>query len=159
VVFSFYGAALLHIFVVGRVCIDMKFLHKVKGTINTATRKSQDVIEVNKINQQIKKQENELTAVFQLIGQKIFQDPEYQRAETKDYIRVQVNNAQYVQKQINELKKKVLYLKDLTKCEVCSKIVPLETKYCPDCGQNITEMVNRFLKHLAVQDSKTNLNL
>lgn len=132
----------------------MRFLNKVKGTLDIATRKSQDALEINKLNTQIKKLETDRDRLYQSIGEKVFLDPEMESQETKNHVNVQVHSIQHLQRQIEGMKSKVLLLKDLVSCDSCSQIVPITTKFCPDCGNNIAELVKRTMKNLALDDQK-----
>lgn len=134
--------------------LSMKFLNKVRGTLDTATRKSQDALEINKLNGQIKKHEGELDKLYRAVGEKIYQDPDVNRPETKNYVDVQVKNIQHVQHQIDNLQTKVHFLKDLIECDACKKILPIRTKFCPNCGRNITELAKTVSKILAIENTQ-----
>ncbi|HJV46594.1 MAG TPA: hypothetical protein VJ824_12840 [Bacillota bacterium] len=129
----------------------MRIFSKVKGTIDSATRKSQDAIEINKLNNQIKKQEQEMEKLFRLIGEKVFNDSEFRKQDTKSYVDVQIKNIQHVKNQIQSMQRKVYFLKDLIECDSCAKILPIRTKYCPDCGRNIAELAKSVAKQLATE--------
>ena len=130
----------------------MKFLNRVRGTFDTATRKSQDALEINKLNTHMKKLEEEADRLYVSIGQKIYRDPVLAKQETKNHVNTQVHSLELLNRQIHEAKRKVLFLKDLVECDSCQKIVSVSTKYCPDCGNNIAELVKKTSKYLALED-------
>ncbi|RXT08107.1 hypothetical protein [Ammoniphilus sp. CFH 90114] len=130
----------------------MRFFNKVKGTLDIATRKSQDALEINKLNTQIKKLETEAEKLYQSIGEKIFRDPIMEQDETKHHVKAQVHALTHLHRQIDEMKGKVLFLKDLVTCDSCRQIVTISTKFCPDCGNNIAELVKRTMKNLSLEE-------
>jgi len=134
----------------------MKFLNRVRGTFDAATRKSQDALEVNKLNNQIKKLEDEADKLYLSIGQKVYQDPVLAKQETKNHVNSQIYSLELLHRQIHDAKRKVLFLKDLVECDSCQKIVSVNTKYCPDCGNNITELVKKTSKFLALEEHNQN---
>lgn len=130
----------------------MRFFNKVKGTLDIATRKSQDAIEINKLNTHIKKLEADTEKLYQSIGEKVYQDPTIDKQETQNHVKAQVHSLQHLHRQINDLKTKVLLLKDLIACDSCSQINPITTKFCPDCGNNIAELLKRTMRNMAIED-------
>ncbi len=135
----------------------MKFLNKMKGTLDAATRKSQDALEVNKLNSQIKKLEGDADRLYQSIGEKVYRDPVMAKQETKNHIKSLVHALEHLHRQIQEAKRKTLFLKDLVECDSCQKVVAIQTKYCPDCGNNIIELVRKTSKTLALNNSEFEL--
>ena len=119
-----------------------------------ATRKSQDAIEINKLNGQLKKIEADADRLYQSIGEKVFRDPQIEQPETRNHIHAQVHALQHLHRHINDLKTKVLLLKDLIACDSCGQIHAISTKFCPDCGNNIADLVKTTMKNMAIEDQK-----
>ncbi|RKD26809.1 hypothetical protein BEP19_16575 [Ammoniphilus oxalaticus] len=130
----------------------MSFLNRVRGTFDAATRKSQDVIEINKLNHQIKKLEDEADGLYLSIGQKVYRDPSMLKQETKNHVDVQVHALERLHRQIHEAKRKALILKDLVECNACHKIVAVDIAFCPDCGNHIADLVKQTMKFLALEE-------
>lgn len=130
----------------------MKFLNKMKGTLDAATRKSQDALEINKLNSQIKKLEGDADKLYQSIGEKIYRDPILAKQETKNHVQAQVHALEHLHRQIQEIRRKTLFLKDLVECDSCQRVVAIQTKYCPDCGNNINDLVRKTSKTLALEN-------
>lgn len=132
----------------------MRFFNKVKGTLDMATRKSQDAIEANKMNTQLKKLEGDADRLYQSIGEKVFRDPTLEQPETQNHIQAQVHALKHLHRQMNDLKIKILLLKDLIECDSCGKVHAVTIKFCPDCGNNIADLVKRTMKNMAIEDQK-----
>ncbi|MBP1933741.1 rRNA maturation endonuclease Nob1 [Ammoniphilus resinae] len=127
-----------------------------KGTIDTATRKSHDVLEINKVNSQIKKKELQVERLYQELGEKVFKDPLLENLETQNFIEFQVKNIQFALNELQVMKSKVLYLKNHVQCDSCEKIVSIDTKFCPDCGRNIGDLLKSVTKMLALAEHNKN---
>lgn len=130
----------------------MKFLNKMKGTLDAATRKSQDAIEINKLNSHIKKLEGDADKLYQSIGEKVFRDPIMAKQETKNHVQSQVHALEHLHREIQEARRKTLFLKDLIECDSCKRVVTIRTKYCPDCGNNISDLVKKTSRILALEN-------
>ena len=131
---------------------SMGFLNRVKGTLDAATRKSQDVLEINKLNQQIKKLEEDVKELYVRIGEQVYRDPGLVKRETKIQIDSCVHTLERLHRQIQETKQKTLILKDLIECTTCEKVMSVNIKYCPECGHYMADAVQKILKSLITEE-------
>lgn len=111
----------------------MGFLDKVKGAAQDAKDKTNEIIEVNKVNKQISQQETLIADTYILMGKEIFSDF-MSGNEVSDALKEKCQGIVDAKETIEELKKKILVIKNIKICPNCKTEMSLEIAFCPKCG-------------------------
>lgn len=114
----------------------MAFLDDVKRFGKNITDKSKDVIETTKLNSQINTEKDKIKELYTKIGEEIYKA--YAAGESSEYeeLCTQIKEGEDL---INELKEKILVLKNATICSNCGAEVPKDTAFCSKCGTKTNE--------------------
>ena len=114
-------------------------LEKAKDVFETAYKKADDVVSVQKQKFDITSLENKLSKDYEALGRLCYN--EMQKGAFKD-------NQEFVAlcesisgktEQIKELKKDILKLKNKKRCPNCNGTVDKDAIYCNNCGEKIEE--------------------
>jgi len=93
----------------------MGFLDKVKGAAQDAKDKTNEIIEVNKVNRQINQQEDLITQTYSLIGKEVFSDF-MSGADLSSELKEKCEGIVAAKETVEELKKKILVIKNIKVC-------------------------------------------
>jgi len=115
-----------------------KFLADLKKTMDTAVKKSGELVEVTKLKMAIGNTQNELQAEFLKLGEIV-----YLTAKSDES---QAGNAEEIIARIDELKetlkKQEANIAELTAkkvCDVCGKLCEESAVFCSACGQKLED--------------------
>ena len=111
----------------------MGFLDKVKGAAQDAKEKTNEIIEVNKVNKQIGQQEDSIKEAYVLMGKQVYSDFTNGEELTPE-LKEKCEGIVSAKETIDELKNKILILKNIKVCPSCKTEMPLDIAFCPKCG-------------------------
>lgn len=107
--------------------------HLEDGVSNVAY-KSENLIEISKLNMAISSDEKLINEIYLKLGKKVFKD--YKDNKILDNSLVEkCEEIEEINKDIASLKKKVLKLKDKKQCKKCGETMEKEADFCPKCGK------------------------
>lgn len=126
----------------------MSFFDKMKKGVSDAGSKAKSLVEVNKFRLNIQSLESEIQDRFKRIGQAIYQstteemgsEPEFDQKTNSSIVQL-CQEIRFRQQEIAEWNKKILELNNQKSCSTCSRLNPLEVKYCSECGHEFTQVV------------------
>lgn len=102
-------------------------------TYIAAKDKSGKLIEEAKIKIKISENEKEIIEIFEGIGISVYD--RYKNGEKTDGIfSKELKKVDKINKEIAEMETKILYLKNLRKCDSCSGTISMDDKFCTLCG-------------------------
>lgn len=117
------------------------FLKKIKLGAEEVGKKAQQTFEVNRLKAQIKEKQKEIEKRYTQIGREVYQAI---KAEDEDRAKGDVEllsrQIRRLEEEIKEMNDKILELNSEKNCP-CGNIVPVETRYCPNCGHKFEEPV------------------
>ncbi|MEG0873332.1 MAG: zinc ribbon domain-containing protein [Clostridia bacterium] len=103
-------------------------------TYNTVADKSGKLIEETKLKFNVNDKELEIDEIYQIMGKTVYDA--YKAGD--DVGKVFTKECKKVDKElkeINEMKKKILYNKDLRECFNCGEIIAVNSTFCQNCGE------------------------
>lgn len=103
-------------------------------TYKTVADKSSKLIEEGKLRSEVSDKQEELEKEYKFIGESIYN----MYCDGKDVDNTFAKNYKKIEKlksDIEDLKTKILYNKDLRKCPNCGGTIKLDSEYCQNCGQ------------------------
>ncbi|ADQ41772.1 hypothetical protein Calkr_2322 [Caldicellulosiruptor acetigenus I77R1B] len=107
---------------------------KITNVANSAIKKSNDLVEVTKINLKINSLESEIEELYKKIGMDVFQkymngidELQLKYEQECDLIKTKYD-------EIMKLKQKAALLKGFKFCQKCNSEIEAEYVYCPKCG-------------------------
>lgn len=116
------------------------FTKKVASTAKAAAKKSSELVEVTKLNMSIGTEEENIKKIYTEIGKAVYE--KYAKGEAIDNIFIgQCERIVEIEKNIEEMKKKILDMKNTKLCPNCSAELEKDVAFCPKCGakQDIPE--------------------
>lgn len=102
-------------------------------TYKTVADKSNKIVEEAKLKIKVSDTEEEITAMLQEMGIKVYEKYKSGAAVDKELAK-DCKAIEKLYKEIEKLDIKSLYLKDLRICEECGETIGIENKFCPTCG-------------------------
>lgn len=109
---------------------------KVATAAKTVTKKSEDVVELTKLNMTIGNEEDKIKRLLYEIGSELYRG--YASGNTLEGIYdKQCEEVKQLEENISLLRERVLELKGSKTCTACKSIVALDVNYCPHCGQKL----------------------
>jgi ribosomal protein L40E len=96
--------------------------------------KSENFVEVSKLNMAISSEEKMVEDIYAKIGKKIYEDYKEKKISDKGLID-KCEEIDEIQKDINSLRKKLLKLKDKKACKKCGAEMDRGAVFCPKCGK------------------------
>lgn len=109
---------------------------KLAGTARAAVNASREMIEVSKLNTAIKSEEYRIKEIMYDIGREIYETYKDEKP-VSDKLRSKCDDIMECEKKIEELKLKILEIKNLKSCVECGTRIPLDYIYCPKCGAKV----------------------
>jgi len=103
-----------------------------EGAANAA-KKSGNLVELTKLNMAISGEEDKIKALFTELGEAL-QDKHEKGEEVSEELLKTCKKIDEIKANIEELKKKIVDLKDVVLCPGCGTELPQETLFCPKCG-------------------------
>lgn len=109
----------------------MAFFDEVKKLSKNVADKGKDLVEVTKLNSQVSTEQAKIAEIFGKIGAQVYEN--YKAGNDSGFGEFCAQIAE-VEVKINELKSKVMEIKESAKCPQCGAEVAKETAFCPKCG-------------------------
>ena len=106
---------------------------RVTDTAKAAAKKSGDIVEVTKLNMSIGTEEDKIETVYTEIGKAVY-DIYTKGEDVGEEFRDLCEKIRTHQKNIEEIKQKILELKNVKLCPSCSTELELDIAFCPKCG-------------------------
>lgn len=114
--------------------ISKKVGDTASNTYNTVADKSGKLIEETKLKIAISDKETDIDEIYEEIGKAVYNAYKLGEDVGKEFTK-QGKKIDKLNEEIAEMNKKILFNKNLRKCESCGEIVPLESKFCTNCGE------------------------
>ncbi len=122
----------------------MEFTDKVKdvskkvgdvaaSTYKTVADKSNQMIKNAKLKMQISEIEEEIALMYSDFGKRIYKS--YEEGIVVEGFEKECKKIEKMFKEIDTLETKGLQNKNLRKCAGCGETIPLDSKFCPTCGE------------------------
>ncbi len=112
----------------------MAFFDDVKKLGKNVAEKGKDAIEITKLNSQISSEKDKMKDLYSKIGEQVFINFKNGNDQGFGEWCVQI---QELEAKVEELKNKVMEIKDSSKCPACGAEVSKETAFCPKCGAKV----------------------
>ncbi|MHB1392121.1 MAG: hypothetical protein ACYCYE_03415 [Clostridia bacterium] len=109
---------------------------KITETAKTVTRKSEDIVEVTKLNLTIGSEEDKIKRMLYEIGSELYRNFTDGKP-IENYFDSKCNEVKQIEENIKTLKERILLLKGNKTCKTCNSVVDLEVNYCPNCGEKL----------------------
>ncbi len=120
----------------------MSFFNKLKEGASKAADKAKDSVEVVRLTSQISAKRKDIEKVYLHIGETVFKahqsNQSDDRSDLTEYIQNSSNIILMLEAEITELEAKIKAIKDEKDC-VCGQVIPLDSKFCPHCGNRFEE--------------------
>lgn len=109
---------------------------KITKTAKTVTRKSEDIVEITKLNLTIGNEEDKIKRLLYEIGSELYRS--YTNgAAFGDLYDGKCNEVKQLEDNIKALKERILLLKGNRICKACSSVVDMDVNFCPNCGEKL----------------------
>lgn len=102
--------------------------------VSTVAYKSENILEISKLNLTISSQEKLVDEIYTKIGKKIYKDYKENKVGEKGLID-KCEEIDVLSEDIEKIKKKILKLRDKKICKKCSAEMDKQAEYCPKCGK------------------------
>ncbi len=109
---------------------------KVGEAAHVAAKKSNEIVESTKINLGIKSEEDKIDEILLQIGKKLYEKFS-QSEEIPEEFKSMFEDLQSHKAVLNELREKLLDIKNLKECPSCGEKVDEDITFCPKCGSKI----------------------
>lgn len=103
------------------------------GASNVAY-KSENFVEVSKLNMAISSEDKMVEDIYIKIGRKVYKDYKEKKISDKNLVD-KCEEIEAIEKDINVLKKKLMKLKDKKACKKCGWEMDRGASFCPKCGK------------------------
>ncbi|HYE80675.1 MAG TPA: zinc ribbon domain-containing protein [Clostridia bacterium] len=109
---------------------------KITATAKTVTRKSEDIVEITKLNLSIGSEEDKVKRLLYEIGSELYRS--YVNGKSYgEFYDSKCSEVKQIEENISALKERILLLKGNKACKSCNSVVDLEVNYCPNCGEKL----------------------
>ncbi len=109
---------------------------KITETAKTVTRKSEDIVEITKLNLTIGSDEDKIKRMFYEIGSELYKNYLEDRS-FGEYFDAKCGEIKEMEANIARIKERILTLKGSKACKACNAVVDIEVNYCPNCGAKV----------------------
>ncbi len=111
---------------------------KIGKTAKTVTKKSEELVEITKLNLTIGNEEDKMKKLLLEIGSEFYS--RFIEGETyDDYLNGRFAQVKDIENHILELREKTKKLKGQKTCDSCQEDIKEDVKYCPHCGKSLGE--------------------
>lgn len=112
----------------------IKIKNSLEDGATAAIKKSEQLIEISKINFEISNKEKEIDHIYTELGKKIYR--KYDKNKTIDNSNVEKSckDIKKIEEEIHNLKKNILKLQRKKICSLCGSEVEKGSIYCDNCG-------------------------
>ena len=118
----------------------MSIFERMKQGATEAARKVEQTVEISKLKSQISTREKEIDRLYARTGKTVYDaysrgDLSRSETEVMDYCE-QLSD---LHEDIKLIQEKITNIKLEKSCSACGKIVPVNARFCPDCGKKFPE--------------------
>lgn len=114
------------------------FTKRVTDTAKAAAKKSGSVVEVTRLNMNINAEEEKVRKVYSDMGKQLYED--YTEGKSVgDKILEHCVKIDEIIKSIDEMREKILELRNVKACPNCGMELDIEMEYCYKCGRKQDE--------------------
>lgn len=110
-----------------------KFTKSISEGASTVVQKSNELIELNKLNNEISNEEKKKNTLFIEIGKLIY-DNYVNKADLSEEIKNKCVSILEHDEQIEKINTEILLLKKIKKCPGCGTELDISINFCPKCG-------------------------
>lgn len=111
---------------------------KLGQTAKSVGKKSEELVEVTKLNLAIGNEEDKIKKLLIEIGSEVY--GKYSEGENYDgFIDEKCSQIKLIESNINELRSKVKKIKGHKTCSECNTDIFDDVKFCPNCGSKLEE--------------------
>jgi len=107
---------------------------KVSDTAKAAAKKSGSVIEVTRLNLNIGSEEEKIRRIYADIGRQLYEDYTEGKIISEKLLE-DCEKIDKIVKNINEMREKILELKNAKACPNCGTELEINMEYCHKCGK------------------------
>lgn len=112
----------------------------IKDTVESAGKKTGEVLEVTKIKMQVAQQRAELSKAYEKLGAMVY-DMMKNEEQDSSAVDVCIDEIDFILSKISESESKANELKKVTVCPSCGAEVALDACFCSKCGAKIEHPV------------------
>lgn len=109
---------------------------KMTETARTITKRSEDIVEMTKLNLAVGNEEDRIKSAFYVIGSELYKDYINGKVQ-EEYYNSKCIEIKQMEDNIKTIKEKILLLKGRKPCKSCGCIVDLGINFCPNCGSKL----------------------
>lgn len=106
---------------------------KITAAAKTVTRRSEDMVEITKLNLAISSKEDKIKRIFYEIGSELYRSYTNEKSPG-ELFDTKCGEVKQLEEDIRALKERILVLKGNKVCKTCNLVVSFEVNYCPNCG-------------------------
>lgn len=111
---------------------------RVTDTAKAAAKKSGSVVEITRLNMSISAEEEKIRKIYTEMGKQLYED--YIEGKIPgEKLLAQCVKIDEIMKGINEMRDKILELKNIKACPNCGMELDVEMEYCYKCGKKQEE--------------------
>jgi Zn finger protein HypA/HybF involved in hydrogenase expression len=112
----------------------MAFFDDVKKLTKNVADKGKEAIEITKLNSQVSTEKDKMKDIFAKIGEQVY--AAYKNGEDRGF-GDSCLMLQEIDAKVDEIKAKLMEIKDSAKCPACGAEVSKEVAFCPKCGGKV----------------------
>ncbi len=114
---------------------------KITETAKTVTKKSENLVEITKINLSIGNEEDKIKRFFTEIGSELYKN--FLDGESYgEYFDEKCLSIREIENNITALREKQLSIRGHKSCTECNVVIDDDVKYCPNCGVRASSFEN-----------------
>ena len=106
---------------------------KVGRTAKTAVKKSNNLLEITKLNMSIGSEEDKIAKIYTQIGKEVYDSFE-NNAEASEKFNVLCEKISIIKANIERMEKQILRIKNIKMCPECGAQLEITVCYCSGCG-------------------------
>ncbi|MDF2503894.1 zinc ribbon domain-containing protein [Clostridium sp.] len=111
----------------------MKIKDSLENSASSAVKKTEEFIEISKLNLEISNEEKDIKEIYEKIGKKIYGQYEKDKALDRTLIKF-CKDIKEIKNRISNIQKKILKVQYKKICPLCGKEVEHNAAYCEYCG-------------------------
>ena len=101
---------------------------------NVAADKTSRLAREAKLRMKMNEKKSDINDIYKQIGKKVYEEHIRENFDAKIELEEECAKIDTISKEIEEMLKELLELKDRKKCEECHIEIEKDSKYCPECG-------------------------
>jgi len=132
------------------------FFDKLKQGVSETANQAKAAVETNRLKMQINLKQKEIEGKYTIIGQLVYKS--YRNddfSSINDDLERMYQEIMACEAEIEAINNKVLEVKNTKEC-MCGNMVPVETRFCPQCGYHfdIIDSINEEPEVVQVENSR-----